>query len=140
MFKKLFVLLLIATCCLGCDKKKESVGCGTGACTLSFASITIRYTDKNGTGITVQNFTAINQRTKLSVVPSNPQTGVFIEPGYRIVTDDGMKGHFSADGDDVIVSATNPNTNQTKSVTLKISGGCNCHIDKLSGPQTVVFD
>jgi hypothetical protein len=47
---------------------------------------------------------------------------------------------YSTDGDIIKVSATDPATNQTKSVNMKISGGCNCHVAKISGPDTVKFD
>jgi hypothetical protein len=40
----------------------------------------------------------------------------------------------------VIISGTHPTTNVTKTVTFKISGGCNCHVEKVSGSSTVVFD
>jgi phage protein U len=136
MIKRLFAILFIA-CSLGCEKKQQSVGCGTGACTLSFAMVGIHFKDKNGNAVAVQNLTAINQRTKQSVLPAGQQ-GIN-EPGYYIITDDSMRAKFSDDGDEVIVSGTD-SKGQTKTVTFKISGGCNCHVAKLSGEQTIVFE
>jgi hypothetical protein len=60
--------------------------------------------------------------------------------GYYIVATDNNKMDYSTDGDIIKASATDPATNQTKTVNLKISGGCNCHVAKISGPDTVKFD
>lgn len=105
---------------------------------MSFAMIGVKFTDKNGHAIAVQSLTAVNQRTKLSVLPANQQ-GIN-EPGYYVITDDSTREKLSTDGDEVLVSATNPATGQTKTVSFKLSGGCNCHIDRISGPQTIAFD
>ncbi|MFD2147259.1 hypothetical protein [Mucilaginibacter antarcticus] len=138
MIKKLFALLLIVSL-LGCEKKQEKVGgCGTGLCTLSFAILQVNYTDKDGNPVAVQNFTAVNQRTQQSVLPTNQHD--LVVKGQYAITDDGAKDKFSNDGDEVVVSATYAPTGQTKTATFKISGGCNCHIEKLSGPQTIKFD
>lgn len=138
MFKKLFALLLIAGL-LGCQKTEEKVGgCNTGACTLSFAMLGVNFTDKDGNPVYVQSITAINQRTKLSVLPKSQHD--MVVKGHYVITDDGMKGQFSNEGDDVMVSATYAATGQTKTALFKISGGCNCHINKISGPQTISFD
>lgn len=137
MFKKLFVLLLV-TSLLGCEKKNQKVGCGMQECTLSYAMLALQFNDKNGNPVTVQNLTAINQRTKQSVLPQHQSAAN--QAGQYTITDDGQKDKFSTDGDEVVVSATNPATGQTKTAIFKISGGCNCHIAKLSGPQTISFD
>jgi hypothetical protein len=137
MIKKTFALLLIASL-LSCEKKQQSVGCHTGACTLSFAMLGVHFEDKNGNPVTVQNLTAVNQRTKASVLPASKQ-GI-TEPGYYIITDDSMRDKFSDSGDEVTVTATNSATGQSKTATFKVSGGCNCHVEKLSGTQTIAFD
>ncbi|MES2809188.1 MAG: hypothetical protein V4619_11210 [Bacteroidota bacterium] len=137
MIKKLFALLLIASL-LGCEKKQEKVGCAPKECTLSFAMLGVNYTDKDGAAVFVKNFSVINQRTQLSVLPTTQQD-MFVK-GYYVITDDSKKDKFSTEGDNVIVSATYEATGQTKTATFKISGGCNCHINKISGPQTISFD
>lgn len=138
IFKKIAVLMLIAGF-FSCHKTKEPAGCGTQACTQVFAQIGVGFADINGSPLTVNNFSAINQRTKQSVVPISPVSGP-AQPGYYIVTDDNSKKDFSTEGDDVLISGTSPTTGQTKTVTYKISGGCNCHVEKLSGTSPVVFD
>ncbi|NNU33015.1 hypothetical protein HK413_00215 [Mucilaginibacter sp. S1162] len=137
--KKLVVLSVIAASFFSCHKTKEQAGCGTQVCTNVFAAIGVGFADINGNPITIKNFTAINQRTKQSVVPVSPVSGP-AQPGYYIVTDDNSRKDFSTEGDEVIISGTHPTTNVTKTVTFKISGGCNCHVEKISGSSTVVFD
>ncbi|MDB5157049.1 MAG: hypothetical protein JWR50_1756 [Mucilaginibacter sp.] len=138
MVKRLLILSVIGIC-LGCHKNQQKAGCGTQVCTDIFVSVGIHFTDKNGNAIVVNNFTAIDQRTHLSVTPVHPVTGID-NVGYYVVTDDSMRPQLSTEGDDVLVSATDPATNQTKAVTLKLSGGCNCHVGKISGVDTIAFD
>jgi hypothetical protein len=138
ILKRLAIILLVASF-FSCHKTKEQAGCGTQTCTSVFAAIGIGFADINGNAVTIKNFTAVNQRTKLSVVPASPVTGP-TQPGYYIVADDNGKANFSTEGDDVLISGTHPTTNVIKTTTFKISGGCNCHVDKVSGSSTVVFD
>jgi hypothetical protein len=138
MVKKIAVLILIAGF-FSCHKAQQQAACGTQACTQVFAQIGVGFADINGSPVTVNNFSAINQRTKQSIVPVSPVSGT-AQPGYYIVTDDNSKKDFSTEGDEVIISGTHPTTNVTKTTTFKISGGCNCHVEKVSGSSTVVFD
>lgn len=130
---------MVLGCTFGCHKNQQKAGCGIQVCTDIFASVGIHFTDKNGNAIVVNNFTAVDQRTHLSVVPAHPVTGID-NVGYYVVTDDSMRPQLSTEGDDILISATDPATNQTKTVTLKLSGGCNCHVGKVSGVETVKFD
>ncbi|MGF7077871.1 hypothetical protein [Mucilaginibacter sp. UYCu711] len=135
MFKKLGALLLIINC-ISCHKSNQQA-CGTQVCTYLFAIITVHFADRNGQGVSVQNYSAVNQRTHEKLLPT-AQLDAY--PGTYAVADDNMRSKFSNEGDDVVVSGTSPTTGQTKTVTLKISGGCNCHVNKESGDNTVVFD
>ncbi|MBC7400282.1 MAG: hypothetical protein H7289_10075 [Mucilaginibacter sp.] len=138
IFKRLAVLVLI-TGFFSCHKAKEQAACGTQACTQIFTKIGVNFADINGSPVNVKNFSAINQRTKLSTVPISAVDGP-VQTGVYIVTDDNGKANFSTEGDEVIISGTSPTTNVTKTITFKISGGCNCHVEKVSGESTVVFD
>jgi hypothetical protein len=138
MLKKISLVLLMA-CGFGCHKNQQSA-CGTGqVCTAIYASIIMVFKDKDGKLISVENFSAINQRTHLALdfKGSPPPTGIYGSHG--VATDD-MRDQFSTEGDDVLITATYPTTKQTKSIVFKISGGCNCHIAKLSGPDYFTFD
>jgi hypothetical protein len=136
MFRKLAILLLVSCSLVSCDPKRQSA-CGTQACTENFAAISISFADANGGPVTVKNYSAVNQRTKAKLTVS---AAYDLMPGAYIVADDSSLKQLSTEGDDVLVTGTHPTTNQTKTATLKISGGCNCHVEKLSGPQTIVFD
>jgi hypothetical protein len=137
MLQKLIILSLAVAFCLGCKKKQQTGTCSTGTCTTTFASIGIYFNNNKGVPIAVEAFTATNQRTKESVLPAKSETST---KSYYIVTDDSQIGKFSSEGDEVVISATNPSTGQSVSTTYRISGGCNCHVEKRYGVTTVPFD
>lgn len=135
MIKKIFFLLLIA-CFFGCEKKQsDTLDCPAQPCTLMFASINVQFKDGSGNFVAVKNFTVVNQRTKESLSSTNPAMD-----GYHTIVDDGIRNKLSTEGDEIIVTATHPTNGQTKSATYKISGGCNCHVERISGPQVITFD
>ena len=137
MKKTLIIALLIASC-FGCSKKQsEALGCQPQACTMVFASINVQFQDKSGNAVTVKNYKVVNQRTKESLTSSGTPIN---SAGYYTLVDDGMLKLLSTTGDEIVVTATNPITGQTKTATFKISGGCNCHVAKISGAQIVTFD
>lgn len=136
MIKKIIIVLLVAFC-FACTKKQgEVLDCPAQPCTLMFASISVQFQDKNGNTVEVKNFKAVNQRTNETLSSGSPGLN---GTGYT-VADDGMRSKFSTGGDEVIVTATHPTTGQTKTATYKISGGCNCHVARISGPQVITFD
>lgn len=138
MKNKIFILLLTALT-LGCTKKhSEVIDCPAQPCTMEFRSINVQFKDKSGSVLEVKNYSAINKRTKESMVPAN-QKGIN-EAGFYTIVDDGLLRKLSSDGDEITVSATHPTTGQTKVTSYKISGGCNCHVNRISGPETVTFD
>lgn len=136
--KKTIAIALLIACNFGCTKKQTSVlNCPAQMCTMIFASITVQFQDKNGSAVTVKNYTVVNQRTNESLTSSG--TGMN-SAGHYTVVDDGMLKKLSTEGDDIVVTATHPTNGQTKTATYKISGGCNCHVDRISGPQVIAFD
>ncbi|MNX72795.1 hypothetical protein D3C86_1041630 [compost metagenome] len=61
--------------------------------------------------------------------------------GSFIIVDDGNTKSLSEAGDDLKITGTSVETNQTKSVIVKVKGGkCACHIEKVSGPEQIAFD
>ena len=137
MTKKTFIALVIA-CSFGCTKKQTSVlNCPAQMCTMNFASVTVQFQDKNGNSVTVKNYSVLNQRTNERLTSSG--TGIN-SAGHYTVVDDGMLKKLSTEGDEIVVTATHPTTNQIKTATYKISGGCNCHVERIAGPQVIVFD
>jgi len=138
MTKHIFVVLLIV-CCFGCSKKQtEALNCPAQFCTAVFASVNVQFQDKNGSAVMVKNYSVVNKRTKESLVPANQQ-GIN-DAGYYTIVNDGSLKKLSTEGDEIVVSAKHPTTGQTKITTYKISGGCNCHVMRISGPQVITFD
>ncbi|GAA3975518.1 hypothetical protein GCM10022210_27510 [Mucilaginibacter dorajii] len=110
-----------------------------GVCTAIYATIGIKFVNSKGAGVVVTNFTAKNLRSDSLIVAVGVIDPGF-SPSYRTIATDGNKAQFSMEGDNVQISATNPDTHQIKTTTMKIAGGCTCHINKVSGPDTVTFD
>ena len=138
MYKKLIILFAAAVSLASCNKTKQKTPCGAQVCTDLFASVGVHYADNTGNPIAVTNFTVFNVSSNKKLNPGY-NVGLLVL-GYYIVATDNNKMDYSTEGDIIKVSATDPSTNQTKDVNLKISGGCNCHVARLSGPDTVRFN
>jgi hypothetical protein len=98
----------------------------------------VHYFAQNNYPVVVKDFKVIDLRTRQVI--SHATAANSFPSNYMEVVDDNDKKDLSTEGDDVQVSATNPATNQNKAVVLKIAGGCNCHVTKLSGPDTIKFN
>lgn len=138
MYQKLIVLAIAAVSLASCDKTQKKTPCGPQVCTDLFASIGLHFIDENNNPVNVTDFEVVDLRTNKAITHIVPPN--YHPNGYIEVLDDNDIKDLSSTGDNVQVSATNPATNQTKTVNLKISGGCNCHVAKISGPDTVKFD
>ncbi len=140
MTKRILTLLLIVAfaTCKKSDHNKSP--CSVGTCTAVYAAVYIRFVDKTGTGVIVTNYSIKNLRTGLIVKPAGGSDAGAAFQGYKYVANDGNIKEFSPEGDDLEVTATDPTTHQTKTVTVKVSGGCNCHVERVSGPEVVTFD
>lgn len=136
---KVAMIFLCVTLLLACDKKDISE-CPSLICTEQFAMVTFSFTDKNGEGIGIKNYSAVNQRTGDTIKTSGIASLTLIAGTY-VVADDNYVKKLSEEGDDIKVSGTLEATGQTKTAVLKVSGGkCACHIEKISGPEKVAFD
>lgn len=121
-----------------CDKTTNS-NCEDKICDLSFATLVVKFVDKNGVGVAVDNYSAVNQRTgdTLSVRTSD----VNFETGIYIVASDLHTRKLSESGDNIKVTGTYTKGVQTKSAIIKVKGGnCACHISKIDGPEQIKFD
>lgn len=136
--KKILLSLLIISC-IACNKTQQKPACSLGICTAIYATIGVKFVDSKGAGVVVTNFTAKNLRSDSLIVAAGVTDPGF-SPSYKTIATDGNKAQFSAGGDNVQISATDPDTHQTKTATLKIAGGCTCHINKISGPDTITFN
>jgi len=109
-------------------------------CTYEFRSVSFRFMDNKGEGSEVKDFNVINQRTGEKVVANSNMVSDLVR-GTFIIADDGNLRSLSEQGDNLKITGTSVQTNQTKSAVIKVSGGeCACHIEKLSGPDQIAFD
>ncbi|MFC0517008.1 hypothetical protein ACFFGT_22555 [Mucilaginibacter angelicae] len=140
--RKYIFLLLLATAFSGCKKHNQQTGCPSRPCTANFAVLYVNFVDKDGLLALGKNVTVINLRTHEAIIskgnggPVVPSVG----PNLYTIATDNNKSEFSTEGDDVELTATNAKTGVTKTTLLKISGGCNCHIAKVSGPDKIVLE
>ena len=140
MYKKLLCVLLLAFSISACKKNNNKPACELQACTAMFAYLGIVYNNHNGDAAQVKDVTIVNLRTGKTITPpSYPPAADFVA-GFVLIASDGTKDEFSAEGDDVRITATSVTTGQVNTTVLKISSGCNCHVTKVSGPETVTFD
>jgi hypothetical protein len=123
-----------------CSKKIKSGGCPTGQmCTMQFATLSINFVDKAGKAVTVKNVKVLNLRTNTAILAEGMSSMVHQAGSYVFVTDANKK-QLSTEGDDLRITATNALTNKTVSAILRVSGGCNCHVSKVSGADDIVFE
>lgn len=139
MFKKTIIplfgigIMLLAAC-----SKKDSSDCQDKICDERFATVIVKFVNKNGEGVAVENYTAVNLRTKDTISTAsgsdiNSEAGI-----YRVVSDNYIR-KLSETGDEIKVSGTLGA--QTKSAIIKVKGGnCACHISKVEGPEQIKFD
>jgi len=140
MIKKVSFLLLLIAVFAACKGNKQENGCGVQSCTLEYTYLGIVITDKQNTYPAITGFSAINLRTNKALSPVKYPPNIDFVAGFTLLaTDDNIKD-FSTDGDDVKITATNTATHQTLSATIKVAGGCGCHVKKISGPDKIVFD
>jgi predicted membrane-bound mannosyltransferase len=139
MYRKFIILLIAVVLFSACTKtQQKNTACGTQVCTALFATVGVHFTDKQGSPMVIQDYTVFNVSSNKLIFSGAPN--VDLVPGYYVVASDSNIKDFSSNGDNVKVSATDPATGQIKTVDFKISGGCNCHVAKISGPDTVAFD
>ncbi|RYU90149.1 hypothetical protein EWM62_11450 [Mucilaginibacter terrigena] len=140
MYKKLLLVLMLAGGLSACKNTENDSACGTQMCTASFAYIGVMIKDSNGDTVKLSALTVVNLRTNKSVTPPEYPGAVDFMEGSVLIASDNNRADFSTKGDEVEITATSEATGQVKKFTMKISGGCNCHIEKISGPETVTFD
>lgn len=140
MYKKLLLVLMLATGLSACKKNENKSACGTQTCTAVFSVVTFSFTDAAGKPIEIKDVTLINVRTGKAVPATSYAATVNMVPGAIIVATDETKSAFSTEGDEIRITATSVATGKTKTAIIKVSGGCNCHVDRVSGAETVKFD
>jgi len=141
MYNKLLLVLVLAISLSACKKNGKKTGCDANQiCTEQFVSLGVAFTDNQGKPTVVDEYSLKNLRTGKPVTRTSMGAYPDVVAGFIWVANDGIKGEFSSEGDDVEITAKSKATGQVKKVVVKVSGGCNCHVAKLSGPDTVKFD
>ncbi|TCC98411.1 hypothetical protein [Pedobacter hiemivivus] len=138
--KKIVLALLLVSALLSCKEKTTDTGCEDRICTEEFRSLVIKFVDNKAVGAEVKDFSVVNQRTGEKVYANSAAASNLIK-GSFIIVDDGNTKSLSEAGDDLKITGTSVETNQTKSAIIKVKGGkCACHIEKVSGPEQIAFD
>lgn len=138
---KYFFLLVLVVAVSACKKNNQQKGCSAKACTYEFVSIAINFVDKDGKPVPGTDVKVINKRTNKQIIAgSNGPAVPGVGPNVFFIATDSNKNDFSTEGDDVEVTAANATTGNTKTTLFKISGGCNCHVAKISGPDKIVLE
>ncbi|WP_426670942.1 hypothetical protein ACPPVU_06855 [Mucilaginibacter sp. McL0603] len=139
MHRNLIALLIWVVLFSACTKThQKNSACGTQVCSDIFTAVEVHFTDNTGKSIKVSNFTVFDVTSNKQLYPGLPTANLLV--GYYTVASDSNIKDYSTDGDVIKVSGTDSATGQTKTVNFKISGGCNCHVAKISGPDSVAFD
>lgn len=137
---KIAYVLFCAIVFIACHKKEDPADCEPRVCTEEFRSLLISFTDKDGKGVAVKDYSVINMSTG-QLIKTRVVASLTLVAGTFVVIDDSQRGKVSAAGDELKITGTYETTGQTKSAIVKVSGGkCACHIEKISGPEKIVFD
>jgi len=134
----LYCLLAIGLIASSCKTTKERA-CEDLVCTMEFRTVTVKFLDNLGKPVVVKDFRSINLRNHESMrggrLDADTAKGI-----YTVASDANLKG-LTNKGDTVLVFAKHPLSNVLKEGKFVISGGvCACHIAKVSGPDTIVFE
>ncbi|HTI60979.1 hypothetical protein [Mucilaginibacter sp.] len=138
-FGILMFVSMVLVSCKPLGDQTERPACASRPCTKEFRTISMKFLDKDGNQVTVDNYTATNMRTGI-LLHDNSILVPGVYPPYYNVADDNDLDKLSDDGDDVQISATNSVTREIKTAVVKVSGGCNCHVSRVSGPDSLKFN
>ncbi|MRX45846.1 hypothetical protein [Pedobacter puniceum] len=118
---------------------KELYNCEEKVCTLVFVSIGVTYKNSANEFVEVEGFKVYNTRTNTYITEDVYKDPVWSKGRYVIISDASL-GKLSEKGDKLIVSAKNPVTNTINETEFVISGGnCNCHVEKIAGPDEIIL-
>lgn len=102
------------------------------ACTEIFAMSSVYVRDTTGAPVTDATLRTILLRTGEQLVP---QTLALMTPGNYVIVDDGARNTIRQSGDDLRVTGTSASGSFSADYVFDVPEGC--HINKVSGPDTV---
>jgi hypothetical protein len=118
---------------------KEQYNCEEKVCTQVFVSVGVTYKNAANEFVEVEGFKVYNTRTK-TYITEDVYTDLIWSKGRYVIISDASLGKLSEKGDKLIVSAKNPVTNTINETEFVISGGkCNCHVEKINGPDEIIL-
>jgi hypothetical protein len=107
---------------------------GGAACTELFVSIPVTVVDNGGQPVEEATVTAVLLRTGQTL----PPTGLMLNtPGSYTLVDDGSTSVLRRTGDPVQAHISKGAQSMTVDYVFSVPGGC--HVDKVSGPDTVTL-
>jgi hypothetical protein len=107
------------------------------ACTEEYRLYTVEVVD--GAGDPVSDVTVTRTNLRTNKVLESGWLGM-LAPGVYIVADDGMIDDFSSAGDELRVIGEKDGAMFQVEFEFAVPAPCRCHVEKLSGPNTVIFD
>lgn len=123
------VLILAVSGCSG-----DPMSGGDAACTASFAIMIVKVVDGGGRPVPDASVTATLLRTGQVLVPTTLALSV---PGTYVLVDDGSTHLIRRSGDAVQAQVSRGGVSITADYVFNAPGGC--HINKVSGPDTVTL-
>lgn len=147
-FYMIRVVMFCLSVCLfmaGCATKKNKqdnaeIDCPPKPCTMEFRTVGVIFKDSTGDTLVVKDFSAKIKGSDKKLPSADSESASTENPSY-LIANDGDKSALSVEGDTLLISATHPSSGKIKTTEIVVSGGrCECHINKVSGDQTIVFD
>jgi hypothetical protein len=140
LYLKILAAIIIVAGFAACSKKLKPAGCPTDqVCTMIFTTLSVNFVDKAGNPVTVKDVKVLNLRTNVAILAQGMGSMVSQPGKYTFITDANKK-QLSTEGDDLRITATNAANNKMATAVIKVSGGCNCHVSKVSGADNIVFE
>lgn len=134
------IALIFAACATKKSNNSEEEECPPTPCTMDFRSIGVIFKDAKGDTVSVNNYSVSLKSTGISL-PSASSEMVSPEGSGYLVANDGDKSELSVEGDILVITGTHPVTGETKTSEMVVSGGrCECHVNRVSGEQTIIFN
>lgn len=139
-YMKRFFLIAGIAVMYGCISKKEYLStedCPPRACTMEFRTVGVAFQDSAGRPVDVEGF-AVTLKKNGKELPSakDRENG----DAFYVVANDGDLHALDVKGDTLLVEARHPKNGARKSAEFVITGGkCECHINKLAGPEVITF-
>ncbi|QNL48710.1 hypothetical protein H8S90_18255 [Olivibacter sp. SDN3] len=122
------------------SSNEEEEDCPPTPCTMDFRSIGVIFKDAKGDTVSVNNYAVSLKSTGTSLPSASSELSSPEGTGY-LVANDGDKSELSVEGDTLIITGTHPLTGEVKTSEIVVSGGrCECHVNRVSGEEVIVFN